>query len=213
MSLFESKQKVLAIGSHPDDIEYSCSGTLLKLQEQNNSIIKCLVMSCGSKGDPSSNISRINESKNALKEIGSSNDHIFLDRTYPCNPEMNKESAFLRNIILEFQPNIIFTHSAFDTHQEHIMTNQITITAARRLKLSLLEYPILSTTPSYQPNVFSDITNYFSRKMEILNNHKSQSSKSYMQSDFLKVFNKSAYALLHSCEYVETFSTHRLVID
>ena len=213
MSLFESKQKVLAIGSHPDDIEYSCSGTLLKLQEENNSIIKCFIMSCGSKGDPSSNIKRINESKNALKEIGYTNNHIFLNRPYPCNPEINKESDFLRNIILEFKPNIIFTHSALDTHQEHIMTNQITITAARRLKLSLLEYPIYSATPSYKPNVFSDITNYFSRKLEILSKHESQSTKSYMQKDFLKVFNKSAYAMLHLCEYVETFSIHRLIID
>ena len=213
MSLFEPKQKVLAIGSHPDDIEYSCAGTLLKLQEEYNSDIRCFVMSFGSKGDPTSNINRINESKNALKEIGNPDKHIFNERTFPCNPDINQESSLLRNIILEFQPNIIFTHSSCDTHQEHITTNKITITAARRLKLSLFEYPVLSLTPSFKPNIFSDISNYFSRKLEIIAKHKSQSSKSYMQEDFLKVFHQSAYAMIHSCHCVETFSSHRLIIS
>mgnify|MGYP001206157733 CR=1 FL=1 len=213
MTLFEPGQKVLAIGSHPDDIEYSCAGTLLKLQEEYDSVIKCFVMSCGSKGDPTSNINRINESKNALKIFGNPENNIFNTRTYPCNPDINQESSLLRNIILEFQPDIIFTHSSCDTHQEHIVTNQITLTAARRIKLSLLEYPVLSATPSYKPNIYSDISNYYSRKMEILSNHKSQSKKSYMQEDFLKVFHQSAYAMIHYCNLVETFSIHRLIIN
>ena len=71
---------------------------------------------------------------------------------------------------------------------------------------------MLSTTPEFKPNVFSDITNHFPSKLQLLKKHQSQSEKSYMNIDFLKLFNQSSYALLHSCEYVETFSIHRLIL-
>lgn len=168
-------------------------------------------MSFGSDGDESSGIQRVKETKEALLSKGIADEIIVLERHYPTAPNINKESNFLRNIILEFKPDLIFTHSPFDTHQEHITTNQITITAARRIKASIMEYPMLSTTPKFKPTVFSDITNHFPTKLELLKKHQSQADKSYMNIDFIKLFNQSSYALLHSCIYVETFSIHRLI--
>ena len=211
MSLFESEQRVLAIGSHPDDIEYACSGTLLKLREKYRSFIKTVVMSYGSKGDPSSGKERLNETNDALIGSGVSDEITAFDRHFPDNPNLNIETDTLREIILDFKPDIILTHSPLDTHQEHVLTNKITVTAARRVSTSVLEYPMLSTTPSYIPSVFSDITAYIKRKLELLKMHETQLNKSYMSTDFLKLYNKSSYALLHSCEYVETFSVHRFI--
>tara|TARA_B100002052_G_scaffold275548_1_gene279513 strand:+ start:172 stop:813 length:642 start_codon:yes stop_codon:yes gene_type:complete len=211
LTLFESNQKVLVIGSHPDDIEYACSGTLIKIKENYNCEIKCLVLSFGSEGDESSGMQRVEETKEALLSKDVADEIIVLERHYPTSPNINKESNFLRKIILEFKPDLILTHSPFDTHQEHITTNQITITAARRMKSSILEYPMLSSTPEFKPTIFSDITNYFPRKLQLLERHQSQADKSYMNHDFLELFNKSAYALLHSCDYVEKFSIHRLI--
>ncbi|HOX28715.1 MAG TPA: PIG-L family deacetylase, partial [bacterium] len=40
---------VLAIGAHPDDIEFGCGGSLIKLREQGHRIFM-LVMTCGECG-------------------------------------------------------------------------------------------------------------------------------------------------------------------
>ncbi len=60
-----SFSRVLAIGAHPDDVEYGCLGFLLKMSAHSKSHI--YVASSGSSGDPSSGLNRIQESRMALK--------------------------------------------------------------------------------------------------------------------------------------------------
>ncbi len=211
MILQEKNKKILVIGSHPDDIEYSCAGTLIKLKEKYNCEIKCYILSFGSEGDQSSGVARVLETKEAFK-LGRITENIIVqERFFPTSPNINEESDEIRHEILKFNPDLIFTHSPHDTHQEHIQTHQITITAARRLKLSILEYPMLSSTPAFMPNIFSDITPYFNRKKELLKKHKTQNEKTYMTDDFINTFNSSAYGLLHLCNNIENFYVHRLI--
>ena len=94
MTLFESNQKVLVIGSHPDDIEYACSGTLIKIKENYNCEIKCLVLSFGSEGDESSGIQRVEETKEALLSKGVADEIIVLERHYPASQILIKKVIF-----------------------------------------------------------------------------------------------------------------------
>ncbi len=41
--------RILAIGSHPDDIEFGCGGTLIKYSQQGHDV-SLLVMTQGSSG-------------------------------------------------------------------------------------------------------------------------------------------------------------------
>ena len=62
-------KNILAIGAHPDDIEVSCLGYLLKENKEKNSKISVYIASTGSLGDPTSGNKRIKESQMALKSI------------------------------------------------------------------------------------------------------------------------------------------------
>ena len=44
--------KILAIGAHPDDIEYGCAGTLLKYGQQGHEVYLCIATDGSCKADP-----------------------------------------------------------------------------------------------------------------------------------------------------------------
>ena len=58
-------QKVLAIGAHPDDVEFSCYGYLSKLKDKGAEIA-VYIASNGCLGDPTSGPHRLKESEKAL---------------------------------------------------------------------------------------------------------------------------------------------------
>ena len=62
-------KNILAIAAHPDDIEISCLGYLLKENKEKKSKISVFIASSGSLKDTTSGINRIRESKKALKCI------------------------------------------------------------------------------------------------------------------------------------------------
>ena len=62
-------KKILAIAAHPDDIEISCLGYLLKQNKEKKSKVSVFIASSGSLKDPTSGIKRIKESEKALKCI------------------------------------------------------------------------------------------------------------------------------------------------
>ncbi|NQT32155.1 MAG: PIG-L family deacetylase [Candidatus Omnitrophica bacterium] len=65
--------KILAIGAHPDDIEYGCGGTLAKFKEADGSNIEFFVATYGELSGGKK--VRISEQEEAMKLLGA--DKIF----------------------------------------------------------------------------------------------------------------------------------------
>ena len=81
----ETPRRALAIGAHPDDIEFGCGGTLAKWASEGCAIFH-LVCTDGSKGswDPAADSAllvarRQLEQRTAARELGGTDDVIFLD--------------------------------------------------------------------------------------------------------------------------------------
>src|SRR6056300_976166 len=96
--------KILAIGAHPDDIEISTLGYLLKENKEKESKISVFILSCGSLNDPTSGFNRIRESQKALKSINN------LDFNYIANKgikvtDHEKVSNQIRELILKIKPD------------------------------------------------------------------------------------------------------------
>src|SRR4051794_13796713 len=130
-------RKVLAIGAHPDDIEYGCLGFLLK--NPGDREVNIYVASLGSVGDPSTGHSRKEESLSALS-ILSPRSLTFREKTGIGTDDFNSILDQLTGIISEFSPDLILCHGPHDTHQEHRQVFEITIAAARRSRASILAY-------------------------------------------------------------------------
>ncbi len=168
---------ILVIGAHPDDMEIACGGSLAKLRDEGHTIWG-LVVSNGEMGGNSS--SRIREAKKSAEFLGLSHleiknfpdtrmDHFIL--------EITKQ---IEIIVDELKPDVVFTHSIHDLHQDHISVHHTTLRACRNLS-TILCYESPSATQSFQPNFFINIEPYIDIKIESIREHEDQNKKRYVQ--------------------------------
>jgi LmbE family N-acetylglucosaminyl deacetylase len=193
-------KKILAVGAHPDDIEYSCLGFLLHQKEMGASITT-FVASSGSKSDPTSGVNRINESKESL----SFND---FNQYYSKNGSFNYiETEFeIRNLILENGYDCLLVHDPRDSHQEHRFMFDVTLSAIRRVDISFINYRSVSTNHDFTANYRVGIDKFFDHKITSLGFHQSQNTKKYMSLEMIKKFH-TYYDLCDSTNnYHELFS-------
>ena len=116
---------VLAIGAHPDDIEFGCFGTLKKHLNDGDNVTMVVMTQSDVKDAHTQQVTRdssqsVIEAHNAADVIGA--ELIlgpFQDTKVPFD---NQSVAFLEKIIKEKKIDIIYTHWAGDTHQDHINT-------------------------------------------------------------------------------------------
>lgn len=208
--MFVKKVNILAIGAHPDDIEFGCGGTLIKYAEKGHKIY-LLVMSNGEKGG-GMEVRRAEQEK-AMSLIGAK--ELFWGGMIDTRIDIRHETIeFIEAIIGKVKPDFIFCHYPVDTHQDHRHLAQMTISATRYIQNVLFyEGP---TTERFDPHVYVDITRVLSRKVEVLLAHSSQVEKTNIE-------NVSIVEIAHSCsnfrgiqgrtQYAEAFSAQRLFIN
>ncbi len=126
------KPPAIAIGAHPDDIEFYMAGTLLLLQRAGYEIHYLNVANgcCGSVqyDVKKTRILRRGEARRAAKILGA-HFHESL-----CNDmEILYDLKLLRRlaaVVREVKPNIVLTHSPVDYMEDHTNTCRLVVTAA-----------------------------------------------------------------------------------
>lgn len=111
------KLDVLAIGAHPDDIELSCSGTLLKHIAMGK---KCGVLDLtqGELGTRGSAELRMKESAAASKILALSvRENLKMADGFFKNDEAHQKKII--EIIRKYQPEIILCNAVADRHPDH----------------------------------------------------------------------------------------------
>jgi LmbE family N-acetylglucosaminyl deacetylase len=195
--------RVLAVGAHPDDIEFGCGGALLQHAARGDSILMAVMSQGAQGGDP---IIRLEEQQRAAKFIGA--DLVVFDFPDGELGSTKRLSSKIESVVSDFTPDITYAHlAAHDMHQDHIAVNRATRIATRNVSSVLLyESPrskMLST------GVFVDMTNFMDRKIELVNTHVSQVTRNRnMGSEAIR-----ARATLHGVRcgvpYAEAFAALR----
>lgn len=175
--------RILAIGAHLDDIEIACGGTLAKAIEGGHDV-KVLVMSKSGYTNKEGKVQRsdevaVEEGMDALHTLGISDIEIldFPTKDIPFRSDV-VNAIDLR--IASFDPDIVFTHHPFDTHQAHEGVSKATIAAARRKNTVFFYEPITPSGRSYvafKPMLYVDIASTLDRKIESLKCHSSEYNK------------------------------------
>jgi N-acetylglucosamine malate deacetylase 1 len=121
---------ILAIGAHPDDIEFGCAHVLIREVRKGNRV-KLLVLSKGEAGSEGSPEEREMEARNSAKLIGAELD--FMDLGGDCHIEYIRENAFkLAAEIRKFQPQIVLApHTSENQHPDHAVAGKLARDAAR----------------------------------------------------------------------------------
>lgn len=175
--------KILAIGAHLDDIEIACGGTLAKAVEAGHTV-KVLIMSKSGYTNKEGNIQRsdevaVKEGIEALNTLGVQDIEI-LDFPTKDIPFQSDVVNPIDVCMSEFNPDIIFTHHPFDTHQAHEGVSKATIAAARRRNTVFFYEPITPSGRSYvpfKPSLYVDIEKSLDKKIASLRCHKSEYHK------------------------------------
>ncbi len=192
------KNKILIIAAHPDDEVLGCGGTILKLKEKNN--IRVIFLTDGVSARKSNKKMKNKRKKECLDLFK----YLKLDKPYFLNFPDNQLDKIpllkivkkIEKILVNFKPNIIFTHFENCLNIDHQIAYKATITACRPLKKSsvekILSFEVLSSTDwaafnnkSFQPNYFVNITNQIKDKIKSISFYKSELRK-YPHSRSLK---------------------------
>lgn len=153
---------VLAVGAHPDDIELGCAGTLA-LHKKKGDKVYLLVLTRGeASGKPEV---REMECVKAADMLGA--DDLFFGGLEDTRIHDGVETIdVVEKIIDKVKPDIIYTHSFKDAHQDHRNTAYATLSAGRRCS-KIFMFEGASTLRDFCPNVFTSIEKTFELKRKI----------------------------------------------
>lgn len=111
------KLDILAIGAHPDDIELSCSGTILK-EIAAGKKVGVLDLTHGELGTRGSGELRLVEAANSAKILGlSCRENLGLKDGFFQNDEAHLRS--IARIVRKYQPEIVLSNAPEDRHPDH----------------------------------------------------------------------------------------------
>lgn len=167
--------RILAIGAHPDDIEFGCGGTLSKYARQGHEVFLLVMTDGAGGGNVAIRRGEQEESARILKAT-----KLFWgeypDTAIPLDRALIQR---VEGIIQEVQPEFIFVHHGDDTHQDHRNLSTSTVTATRYTRNVLFyEGP---TTQNFSPSVFVDIASVLGEKIASLQAHGSQVCKTNIE--------------------------------
>ena len=206
---------VMAIGAHPDDIEFGCGGTLIKHKEMGNDVTYVCMTDTESVDATKGKIIR---TKSELKsETQCAADVLGVDRIFylPFKdlhiPFSIESVSQLETLIKQYQTDTIYTHWSGDSNQDHISTFKTTMAAARYVPnvYCYEQIPIPRHTDNpMRINTYVDITESFDDKIKAAECHQSQFKK-YEDAGFDVSENLTTLAKFRgiqaNCKYAEGF--------
>ncbi len=125
-----SETTILAVGAHPDDIEFGCGAVLLKEIDQGNRVVM-LVLSKGEAGSNGVPAERVEEAQEAARLMGAEIEFIDMggDAHLECKPANSIEIA--RRIRLH-KPSIVVAPLIHkNQHPDHWKAGRLTSEASR----------------------------------------------------------------------------------
>ena len=204
-------RRILAIGCHADDIEIGCGGTLLLLARSNPDLeVDWIVLAApGGRATEAraSAAAFLAEAKDARVEV-----HEFRDGYLPyAGGEVKDVFEALKTRV---DPQIVFTHTGYDFHQDHRLACELTWNTFR--DHLILEYEIPKVDGDLgRPNVFVALSEALvEQKLSLVERHfPSQSGKHWFDRDtFRGLMRLRGMEAVAPERFAEGFSCRKLAV-
>jgi len=182
------KVDILAIGIHPDDVELSCSGTLLRYINEGKTV-GLLDLSRGELGTRGTAKIRDEEGKEAARRMGAAfRENVDMaDGFFQNNPENVQK---IIRILRWCRPQIVLGNAPHDRHPDHGRASKLVYDACFYSGLSKIETIWKDGTPqkkwrpdnlyyyiqdyNLEPDFVIDISSTIEQKMEVIKAFRSQ---------------------------------------
>jgi bacillithiol biosynthesis deacetylase BshB1 len=228
------KLDILAIGVHPDDVELSCAGTLLKHIDLGRKV-GILDLTNGELGSRGNGELRLKEAANAAEILGVKvRENLgFSDGFFKNDKEHQLQ---IIKILRKYQPNIVLANSMEDRHPDHGRASQLISEACFYSGLIKIETELNNEKQDLwrpkavyyyiqdrylQPDFVVDVSAYMDKKMEAIMAFNSQfynpqskapetpiSSEKFL--DFIKA-RMANFARDINADYAEGYKVDRVI--
>ena len=207
---------LLAIGAHPDDIEFGMGGILLK-EAAAGARLAVVLTSRGEGGSSGSPEQRADETLAAARLLGAEESLSYLDFGGDGKQVASTDNAIkLARLIRKVRPSMVFAPSTeVNQHPDHVAVGSTVRNACRLARYagmkafkdapphtvdSLWFYAITpGAEPKEEGSVLVDISDVFDDWIALMNCHQSQvSSRRYVD---LQVARARQYGLLAGCDH------------
>lgn len=214
---------ILAMAAHPDDIEMSCAGTLVKYAKQGDKVFMGSLTN-GNVGRPDTDLHEMERIRKA--ELEASAKLIGAEVIWMgVDDELTDVSVDLRlkmtDVFRYCKPDIVFTHASNDYHADHRNCSQLVIDAAplacvpkiiRTLPFLEKQFEIYYMDNAdgiqFTPVEYVDISDTIDQKRQMLQCHASQLSYTGMRGiDMVEKMETLARfrGMASKCRYAEGF--------
>jgi LmbE family N-acetylglucosaminyl deacetylase len=176
-------KKVLFLGAHPDDIEIGCGALIHNIVQKTE--ILCVTLSDNQKNPDLKNVK--DEHIRSMKVLGVSEERIvfgpFQTRVFP-NARQEILEYFLK-LRKDFQPDLIFTHSKQDVHQDH---NTMTDEALRAFRgITVLGFDVVRSSHGFFPHFLVEVTEEdVTKKVEALAQYETYRDRYYFNAELTR---------------------------
>ena len=228
------KLDLLVFGAHPDDVELSCSGTLLveKMKGKKVGIVDLTQGELGTRGTPESRKQEASDAA-AIMQIDIRENLEMADGFFKNDEEHQRK---IITSLRKYQPEIVLCNAPSDRHPDHGRGADLVYTASFLSGLTKIETHENSSLqkawrPKYvfnyiqdryfNPDFVVDITNVFDKKIEAIKAYKTQfynpGSKepdTYISSpEFLEsiIYRSKMFGKFIGVKYAEGFISQKMI--
>lgn len=202
-----SGKRVLFLGAHPDDIEIGCGALIHQIVKKTD--ILCVTLSDNQKNPDLKNVK--GEHLKSMKVLGVPEEKIifgpFTTRIFQqARQEILEYFLKLRN---DFMPDLIFTHSKQDVHQDH---NTMTDEALRAFRgITVLGFDVVRSSYGFFPHFLVEVTEEdANKKIEALTQYETYKDKYYFNQELTRSI-MVRHGALAEVPFAEGFDILRIV--
>jgi len=196
--------KALCISPHPDDVEYSMLGTILKYPDTQFYLLQ---LAQGGDCDETTGTTRLKEVEDVWKITDTKNLTI-VNTPYKFIKELSEDKWI--NLIESYLNNLgpfdsIFIPNETDSHFEHRFISWFGPALIRNNKISLIQYYTPSTQDNWDPNFYIDIEDQYHIKTKALKGFASQQHRYYFREDVLRSFHSDFQCAKKKIHFIEKY--------
>ena len=200
-------KRVLFLGAHPDDIELGCGALLHHIVDQTE--VLCVTLSDNQKNPDLKNVK--GEHLKSMKILGVPEQKVifgsFVTRIFP-NARQEILEYFLK-LRKEFQPDLIFTHSNKDVHQDHLTMTDEALRAFRGI--TVLGFDVVRSSYGFFPHFLVEVSETdVNKKIEALAEYETYRDRYYFNSELTRSI-MVRHGALAEVPFAEGFDILRIV--
>lgn len=200
-------KRVLFLGAHPDDIEIGCGALLHHIVKQTD--VLCVTLSDNQKNPDLQNVK--GEHLHSMKILGVPEDRVvfgpFTTRIFHDSRQDILE--YFLKLRKEFKPDLIFTHSKQDVHQDH---NTMTDEALRAFRgITVLGFDVVRSSYGFFPHFMVEVTEEdVNKKIEALAQYATYQDRYYFNAELTRSI-MVRHGALAEVAFAEGFDILRIV--